>query len=132
MGFDAATTSPLDFTFRPHLDLTGTIKDPTEAQVRAFNAAVARIEQDARDALTALLKSEDDEKVKQEHAEEINRNLHEQQLDAVAELCSGEPAREQIAQLPYRVQVGFFDWLSKELRDPTMLPATKPPLAAVR
>lgn len=133
MAFDAATTSPLDFTFRPHLDLTGTIPDPSEAQVRAFNASIDQISSEGRKALTELAADTDtSDEDRRARAAQIDEQVHERQLDAVAELCSGEPSRDQVAQLPYRVQVGFIAWLTKELRDPTTLPATKPPLAAVR
>lgn len=133
MGFDAATTSPLDFTFRPHLDVTGTIPDPTDAEVRAFNVRIERLRDELRTTVDAADSDKDDQDGDQiAKAEEIAARVQEQMLDTVAELCKGTPTREQIDQLPSRVQTAFLEWLIGELRNPTKLPAIRPPLAAVR
>jgi len=137
--FDAAKTSPLEFSFRPHVDVAGTIPDPSEARVRAFNLAVDKLRREAADETTKLLAEQDGDEQTQpddpglaEKATAIAERLHEKELDLVAELCAGTPTREQIADLPHRVRVAFMEWLGEELRNPTTLPATRPPLTAVR
>jgi len=130
--FDAAQTSPLEFTFRPHVDVAGTIPDPSEARVRAFNLAVDQLRREASEETDRLLKDHADDPDLAEQADAIAERLHEKELDLVAELCAGTPTREQIADLPHRVRTAFMEWLGEELRNPTKLPATRPPLQAVR
>jgi len=114
------------------VDVAGTIPDPSEARVRAFNLAVDQLRREAADETDRLLKDHADDADLAEQADAIAERLHEKELDLVAELCAGTPTREQIADLPHRVRTGFMEWLGEELRNPTKLPATRPPLAAVR
>jgi hypothetical protein len=123
MGFDAAATSPLDFTFRPHADVNGTIPDPTDDRVREFFRAIDRL---GRELATATDDVDDDNPDRAETIERIVEDVGARELDAVVELCSGTPSREQLKALPHRVQRAFIDWLITELRNPTRRPATRP------
>lgn len=47
--------------------------------------------------------------------------MNEGMVQAVADLCGGQPSRDQIAALPPRVRQAFVGWLSGQFANPTTL-----------
>lgn len=121
-GFDAAgAVEPLDWNFRPHVDASGTIPEPTDSQVTKLMETLRLVI--GEQPLERLSKMSEDEQ----------RAVNDQLLDAVVTVCSSSPSREQIEGLPFRVQRAFFGWLFGSLLDPQLPTAgTRPSLAVVK
>lgn len=144
MGFVAKdTVEPLDFDFRPHLDVTGTVPEPSSAQVDAYWHAMGTLAKAEQDRLRADAKAEaerlaedgdgddgldratiadtlanmDPERLKAQRAEIIK---------ALGALCSGQPSTEQLDKLPHRVLQAFSGWLLGELSPEVLAAASRP------
>lgn len=117
--FDAlAVVEPLEFDFNPHLDLKGTIVEPSEERLSKFFEAMIATQKAAPKALKGLDPGGDPEKM----VAALGK-LPEGSLAAMlarlnkpyADLCGGFPTEAQISKLPPRVRLAFFGWLSGEL-----------------
>ena len=119
MGFKAASAvEALDFDFRPQVDASGVIPEPTHDLRDAFLTRIDEIFADDTDKVL-------EDRVADIKVEEL-RKLEGELVDAVAELCQGTPTREQIGGLPPRHQLAFLGWLVGQLAaDPTQA-ATQP------
>jgi hypothetical protein len=124
-GFTAdGIVEPLDFDLRPYVDLQGTIKEPTSAQVQAFMTDNRKHMEESRRELfgdagdddvisgaewLAALEKLDEGKT----AATLRRNA-----EIYAALCSGKPTAAQLGKLPYRVMIAFTNWISNEVLNP--------------
>jgi hypothetical protein len=117
--FDAlAVVEPLEFDFNPHLDLRGTIVEPSEERLAAFFEAMIGVQKAAPKALKGIDAGADPEKLMNALGKIPEGSLSEMLArlnKPYAELCGGFPTQAQIGKLPPRVRLAFFAWLSGEL-----------------
>lgn len=124
--FDAgAVVEALEFTFKPHADLEGTVPEPNDRQIAAFQKAMKdEIIKAARELgvtgdisigefMAALEKT--DQTV--EEVIEVNRRA----AKIFADLCSGHPSQAQLMKVPPRARLAFFRWLQGEVLSPEAL-----------
>lgn len=119
MAFDAGkVVEALDWSFRPFLDISGTVPEPTDDEIRKTNAQLRDITlavtgedfdpDDRRAAMTAFAKLSEGDLEK----------FSEEQIDAMAILTKDSPTREQLAACPPRVRGKFMSWLLTEINSP--------------
>lgn len=131
MSFNAGevvANDDLDFDFADVGGPKGTVPEPTRDRLDAYWASVregmevAGLDQErmleaeklggadtpeGRAALVAIMAEATPEKLS-----EMTRG----RIQAIADLCAGQPSREEIDALPYRVQEAFFGWLLEKFR----------------
>lgn len=107
---------PLEYDFAPYCDAAGSVPEPSDDQVVAYQHGLANAVGEAtgaevtnRDALIEALAA---------LTEEQMRKIDEVMLDVHADVCGGSPSREHIATLPYRLKQAWYGyvaaWLSPE------------------
>jgi len=127
MPFVAETAvQPLDYNFRPYLQVDGTTPEPSDNQIRRFQLRMA----------AAAKKAMGDRKVDiSDPNAVVNFVLHMSEddyelvnvemIDATAELTKGQPTRDQIEALPGRIQRAYMLSLQEDLTNPEPVrPAT--------
>lgn len=125
---------PLQFDWNPHYDLTGTIAEPSEAQLEKFLTDIMAVQQEAEKQVKALEGVTDPAKLAKAMARLPEGSIVKQlqkMNKPYADLCSGFPSEEQIAKLPPRVRLAFFAWLGAELRPEASGAASSPAPASV-
>jgi hypothetical protein len=96
----------------------GTVPEPSDEAVQEFQR---RLTAASRDVLPDDLDLDDRVAVARamrDLPEGTFRKIDQAIIDAVAELTDGDPTREQIAALPFRLRRRFVTWLQRELMDP--------------
>lgn len=107
MGFVASTeVEPLDYSFKPHLDLEGTLVEPSTKAVEAFQAEVIKAVSES---------GLDPAKIKDVGLEDIaglmvKANDVSNKMVAAACHLTGL-TRGQVGALPWRVQQAFVGWI---------------------
>src|SRR5581483_4983800 len=118
--FDAASVvEPLDYDFTHFRAGKGTIKEPSDEQIRLFGIqqviqqrkivqASPDLDDDATvdDRLAAIEKAGQSEALVSYAADEAA---------AYADLCSGKPSVAELLKLPPRVRNAFYKWLRDEI-----------------
>ena len=111
----------LDYDFRPYVNASGTIPEPTDNQIAEFLTGVKAIFKEAEKDLPQELDMEDPGML----LGAIDALDPEAQIRAMgdmarvyAALCSDTPTEEQIRELPMRVRTIFFNWLQQEVMAP--------------
>jgi hypothetical protein len=123
-GFNAATVvDPLEYTFRPHVDLDGIIKEPNDRQIADYMAGVKKLTKAIQEKLPAALVNPETDITEMFNAvEELDPEIvvefHDGMAGIFAALCSGTPSKKQILQVPIRVRVMFYGWLQNEVMSP--------------
>jgi len=155
MGFKASeAVSPLEYDFHPHVDAKGVTPEPSTDQIVqlqvAQKAALEKLGIDTDEV-------DNDDQGNMQSLMDMMAGLSEEQLyeiqdeqaDAVAEVCGaergetdadggvywsgGNPSRDEIIALPFRIRQAYFGWLMGQLFDPESAAAgTRPSLKAVR
>ncbi|HTJ67547.1 MAG TPA: hypothetical protein VL551_08475 [Actinospica sp.] len=127
-GFNAeAVVEPLDYSFRPHVDKAGTIKEPTDRQIAAYLAGVKKLIKDYRGQLpddliggstdmAAVLSAVEDLDA------EVTVRFNADMAGLFADLCSGDPSKDDILALPPRIRAVFARWLQQEVMAPEAAP----------
>ena len=125
-GFDAGSVvEPLSYTFRPHVEAAGTIREPDDKQIAAFLTGLKEIGAEFRDKIP--------EDVDTGNPAEILAAIEDLDTSVVlqvnaklaglyADLCSGAPSRSQVLALPPRIRTIFFSWLQQEVLSPEAVP----------
>jgi hypothetical protein len=118
-SFDALqVVEPLQFTFVPYMDLTGTVPEPSEAQLGKFFADMIEVSKTAAEAVQGLDASSSPDQMLAAIAKLPDggvAGMMSRMNRPYADLCSGFPSEEQLGKLPPRVRLAFFAWLSGEL-----------------
>ena len=119
MAFDAGNVvEALDWSWRPYVDLSGTVPEPTDDQVRKMNAALRQasvavtgedFDPEDRKALARVFGKLTDAQLKEMEAANLR---------AVAIVTRDSPSLEQLQAAPPRVKRAFIKWLIRELNDP--------------
>jgi hypothetical protein len=139
--FNAATVvEALEWTFEPLLPAKGTIREPTDDQIVKFltdvKALVARLQDKARqraadaagepgtDLVPAGTGRDPADLV--DAIEELDPSVvgefHQELAGIFGELCSGEPGKDLLLQLPMRIRVVFYSWLREQVMNPEAAP----------
>lgn len=127
--FDAAkAVEPLEYDFKPYADVSGTVPEPTDDQVakfygdlgHQFELALGEERLEGHDMtepadVAGLYLSLD--------ADDHSR-IYEQMLNLHAEVCSGQPDRDAIAALPFRLRRAWYGMVQGWLRPEVSTPAT--------
>lgn len=119
MAFDVGkVVEALDWNWRPYVDLSGTVPEPTDDEVRKMNGALRDatvaitgedFDPDDRKALGAAFGKLTDDQLKANQAAN---------LAAIAIVTKNSPSLEQLQAAPARLQRAFVTWLMRELNDP--------------
>lgn len=127
--FDAATAvEPLEYNFAPYHDAKGTVPEPTDDQVAAFygdlgkqfekSLGAERLEgvdvTDPLDVAKLFMSLDGDD----------HRAMYHQLLELHVAVCSGEPSREAIEALPFRLRRAWYGMVQGWLRPESSRPAT--------
>lgn len=126
MGFKAAQIEKLNYDFRPTRDVSGTIPEPSSAQVEAFREAMGDAMKIASDLDPATWGGEGTELTQQVMVDRIDavlgksKDVEKAVTDAVLELVKAESnlTPEFIEGLPYRVRAAFVGWIVGEFFNP--------------
>lgn len=128
-GFDAANVvEPLDYTLRPHVDKSGTIREPNDRQIADYLAGYQKLVKDYRGQLPDELVAggnPDIGAVLDAAADldtEIVVRLNAEVAALVSALCSGDPSKDDILGLPPRIRGMFLAWVQKEVMSPEAAP----------
>jgi hypothetical protein len=129
MGFDAGkVVEPLDYTFEPHTRKHGTIKEPNDRQIGDFLAGIKTVTKTLQGKLPPELIGDQNADVAQllTAVEDLDPetviDFHASMAGLFAVLCSGDPSREDLLELPIRVRVIFYGWLQQEVMSPEAVP----------
>lgn len=119
MAFDAGkVVEALDWSFRPFLDASGTVPEPTDDEIRKTNAQL----RDITLAVTGEDFDPDDRRAAMQAFSKLSENdlekFSDEQIDALAIITKDSPTRDQMAQCPPRVRAKFMNWLLSELNSP--------------
>ena len=130
-GFNAgAVVEALDFDFTAFGGPKGTIPEPSNKQVKVFFNRV-------RDMSLEMRRSSKDfdEEALVDDAEvaasvlsaldESSEQYNGEMYNSVTMVCSNVFSREDLENLPYRVQNAFMTWLVEQIRPEGSTPATK-------
>jgi hypothetical protein len=123
-GFDAdGIVEPLDFTLKPYVDVSGTIREPTSLQVQTFQTAIVREGERIRlelgvDDMEEKMSAADLLAVMEKQDPERTAAGLKRQAEIYSALCSKNPTAAQLLKLPHRVMLAFARWLSDELLSP--------------
>jgi hypothetical protein len=118
---------PLVYDFAPFHDAKGTVPEPTDDQVADFYAGLGRHLIDALGAKVDGVDMTDPEAVGNVFAGldgDDHRKLYDNLLDLHAAVCSGQPDREAIAALPFRLRRAWYGMVQGWLRPEALTPAT--------
>lgn len=124
-GFDAGSVvDPLDYTFKPDVDVEGVIKEPSDKQIAEYMTNVKNLVKDLKGKLPDALLTGGDIDITQlfAAADDLDPGVvvdfHTQMAGLFAKLCSGEPSKASILALPIRKRVMFYGWLQREVMSP--------------
>src|SRR3954471_2845319 len=138
-GFDGGTVGDApdhDFTYfykkDPHVyailaDAKGTVPEPSDEMVQRLQRRMSEatadmipdgIDPDDRVAMIKAMAAMPEDKFAKSEAGI---------LDALAQLTRGQPTRDQLVILPFRVKRKFIQWLTKQLMDPELSAAGSTP-----
>lgn len=124
----ADAVEPLDYEFAPYADVKGTVPEPSGDQVAAFYANLGK-------QLETALGDDRTEGVDMTSPTEVGRlfmsltaddhkAMYDALLDLHAEVCSQQPSRDDLAQLPFRLRQAFYGAVQEWLRPEASRPAT--------
>ena len=126
--FDAATVvEALEWTFEPFVKKAhGVIKEPTDDQITRYLNDMKKMVEEVRVKVPHATDSTDPVDLMgalDDLDPESVQVLTEKMAGIYAQLCSGDPSREQILALPPRRRTMFYGWLQQEVMSPEAAPA---------
>jgi hypothetical protein len=111
----------LDYDFRPYVNASGTIPEPTDKRIELFLKGIKQLYTDAKAATPAIEADASPaglinalDMLDPEATVKVMTGMSE----VYAELCGGTPTVDEINQLPMRVRTVFFAWLQGEVMAP--------------
>lgn len=128
-GFNAAAVvEPLEYTLRPHVDKAGIIREPTDRQIADYLAGFKKLIKDFRGQMpdglvaggtsdiAAILTAVED------LDPEVILKFNAETAALFADLCSGDPSKDDILALPPRIRAMFLAWVQREVMSPEAAP----------
>jgi hypothetical protein len=130
--FDASAYGTLRYDFKKFGGVQGMIPDPSDEMIENYMRALRDIAREFGE----------DEVSEDATPEEIQDALDNSNLEikaaqdamalATSELCQASPSADELLRLPFRVRVGFFNWLQRKLMDPEASASGTSPVRAIR
>lgn len=125
MKFEAAhVVEPLEYDFRPYVDVHGSIDEPMDAAINKFSVAwrkeiIAAAKEVGGDpeAIAKMSQTEYLETLEKIDPEKTQATIR-RQAELFSQLCGGRPSPAQLMHLPPRVRLRFFRWLNDEVLNP--------------
>jgi len=136
-AFDAADIAePLEYSFcmcpkgkckgLPTCEIAGVVKEPTDKQIAAFQAAMRKeMLQAAREMVGVEAQKDVADMSPDEFLVVLERTdpaeseaTLKRQAKIYSDLCTGKPSLTQLLQVPFRVRIAFFRWLAEEVTNP--------------
>jgi hypothetical protein len=135
-GFDAsAVVEPLDYKFEAFVPgCNGTIREPSDRQIADFLAGIKKLIKDYRGQLPdEMLAGSTDVSAMLSAVEDLDADLtlkfNDDMAALFADLCSGQPSKDDILKLPPRVRAMFLAWVQREVMSPEAAPGGGKPQA---
>lgn len=126
-NLESSGLESMDYDFSDWgVNAKGTVPEPSQKAFRKFSKEMAAVRRKVTKAQGDLEKiddpSEDDIAEFTKLAEEAEAELDQY----IAKLCQNLPSVEVLAQLPYRVKLGFSGWLLEQFNPEASTSGTKP------
>jgi hypothetical protein len=131
-GFNAATVvEPLDYDFRTKdypQAVHGTVREPNDKLIAEYMAGVKELVKEVKDKLPSALTGGSDVDISElfmavdDLDPQVVIKFHDDMAGVFAKLCSGEPSKQNILDLPIRMRVMFYAWLQREVMSPEAAP----------
>lgn len=127
--FDASTAvDPLEYDFKPYADVKGTVPEPTDDMVAKFYGDLGKQLEHAlgEERLEGIDVTDpvDVGQLFQSLDTDDHVKMYEQLLALHADVCGGQPDREAIAALPFRLRRAWYGMVQGWLRPEASRPAT--------
>jgi hypothetical protein len=114
-GFDAATAvEPMNYDFTAYGGGKGVVPEPSTAEMQSFQREFAKV---MRKGQKLEVSDEDAMKMSEKDFDKLQKDaaaIGEELDDLIAGLCKGEPSKEDVAKLPFRVKTAFSKWLMEQ------------------
>jgi hypothetical protein len=126
--FEASkVVDPLEYDLRPHYDKFGTIKEPNDRQIADYMSGTKEIVKELQGKLPKEIQNPDADLSEMLSAvddldPEVVMTFHQKMAGVVAQLCSGDPSKDDILAIPIRIRVIFYGWLQQEVMSPEAAP----------
>jgi hypothetical protein len=124
-GFDAGTAvEPLQCKLKPFADYEGTIKEPSDDQIKTFINDLTEfyksVSDDQKAAVKAVESADPDDVLEALNTLDLGAQIDMigKMSEAYSRLCSGKPTAAQIQKLPLRHRAAFFAWIQGEVVRP--------------
>ena len=121
-GFKAeSVVEALDYDFKPFVQVSGTIPEPTDRQIADFLGDMKSLFKEIESDLPQGVNLDDMGSVMSAMDEldtEVTIKITGKMCEVYAKLCSGTPSEAQIRELPPRIRQIFFSWLQQEVMAP--------------
>jgi hypothetical protein len=104
----------INYDFRPYVDASGTVPEPSDKQIEKFREVLLSIFEPILSKNGGSFdKANIAEAVSQLSEEEMKESAKAQDklLHAIASLCSNQPSFAEIKKLPWRGQRKFMGWV---------------------
>lgn len=108
------TIGTLNYNFEPY-EGSGTIPEPSSAQVASFKRAIGTLISDSTPEDMPKKEEGITPSAVKQLAEMLSKDsseLEQKLLHSIAALCSDQPSFDILDALPYRAQQSFFGWIS--------------------
>src|ERR1044072_8286008 len=116
-GFDAATAGePMEYDFTKYDAGKGVVPEASTKEMQDFQREFAKV---MRKGQALEVSDEDAMKMTEKEFDKLQKDaaaIGEELDDLIAGLCKGEPAKEDVAKLPFRVKTAFSKWLMEQFR----------------
>lgn len=112
--FNAAErVSELSYDFKPFVDLSGVVPEPSSDQIRDFKHAFSEMVSSALGEVAGAQGATPMEQFEMfvQYLGRDTAEIDEKGLHAMATVCSSQPSFDDLASAPYRVQQAFLGWL---------------------
>lgn len=127
--FNAADAlEPLEYDFQPYVAAKGTVPEPTDEQVADFYGNMGKQLEVAlgaeRVAGVDLTDPMQVGRLFMSLTVEDHRRMYDANLDLHSAVCGGQPSRDELAALPFRLRQAFYGMVQGWLRPEASKPAT--------
>lgn len=125
-AFDSGSVvEPLAWTFEAHIPGSkGVVREPNDRQIAEYLSAFKTFIANAKTSMPSDVDVNDPAELvaaMDNLDPEITVRMHEDLAGIYAGLCSGEPSRELLLQLPPRIRTVFYGWLQQEVMSPEVV-----------
>lgn len=135
--FNAGTAvEVLEYDFTDYVpDCKGSIPEPSTEQLDAYFNAIRDLAKNVQNLRAKAERAEhaEDNELSNDEVDAILAEMDDLSISkytgemtvAIADLCSGQPSKEQIEALPFRVKQAFLQWVTGEFRPEAGAPTSR-------